>query len=101
LLKVARRYDRQIDFTIDHANACTAASRAALIDDGKEPPRRVGTSAAFAAARQDLFVLTNFGLDARPFAQNFSLENLLSRKPKWLRGGRQRDFRRNGLTGRS
>ena len=96
LHKVTRRYNRQIDFTIDHANACTAAARAALIDNGKETLCRQRTrGCVFAAMRQDLLVFTNFRLDGRPFAQNFSLGNVFGRESERLRPGRQGGSGRN------
>src|SRR5262249_44518310 len=81
LYEIARRDYRQVDCTIDHANARATAARAALIDDGKKNlcSRRT-RRCVFAAARQDFFIFPNFRLDIYPFVQDFSLGNAFGRQ---------------------
>src|SRR5215471_5331845 len=89
LYEIARRDYRQVDCTIDHANARATAARAALIDDGKKNlcSRRT-RRCVFAAARQDFFIFPNFRLDIYPFVPDTAVRRRrvrprpATRKPK-------------------
>src|SRR4051812_14793100 len=85
---VAHWPDRQIDGTIDFAEAGAALTASRAIDDGEKTQSsgRRATLAVTIAKRQLYPLIIELALDGPPFLPQRAGENSGNRKAEWLRG---------------